>query len=528
MEQKVTHPTTDPELPSYEHHVLRDVKEELVKVADCWNNLKGRLEVYLPKEPKEPKEAYKLRLGRVSYVGFFRDAITSFAGVLSRFELKEPPKTFDQAKADIDRRGNHLISFLQRADQLALRDGGCLLTVDMPAGQVKSNGELLRQDRRPYLALVERKDVLNWRVHYDGGKEVLDWVVIREWQEEQDGLYGLKIKPRYRLIGTLNGQAFWRVLEIVDNGPGGKPLARVAEDAQGRPLEGLYLSPSDQPLPSPPVVWYPAGASDGFGQGAVKLSGLADLTLEHLRSRSDHAELKHKTAMPVPVRKGALPGPGGQVPPLVLGPNSVVDLDANGSFGFAEPGASSLAHLAEDIRHTEDLIRQQTLAFLYGDGGNKTATQASLEAAQTEASIRSIATAKHSAVQSLMLLWCGFSGETLRPDAGITMAAHVFDRPLGAPDVGQLSTLEQNEQISTQSFLEQIIKGGVLTVVSSAEEELERLKKQRPPAGAVPGPNELAYLNGMAPGADAGRPAGGEGAGRGLNAEAELAAQQAA
>lgn len=515
MEQKITHPTTDPELPSYEHHVLRDVKDELDRNRDCWNNLKGRLSHYLPKEPKEPDPAYKQRLGRASYVPFFRDAITSFSGVLSRFELKNPPSTFEQAMDDIDRRGNDLTSFLQRADQLALRDGGCLLTVDMPAGEVATNGQLLAEGRRPYLALMERRDVLNWRVHHEGGKEVLDWVVLREWAEVQDGLYGLKLKPRYRLIGSLNGESFWRVLEINDN-RAGKPTVQIALDDNGVALEGFYRGPAGQPFPAPPVVWYSAGAREGFGQGAVRLSALAELTLEHLRSRSDHAELKHKTAMPVPVRKGALPGPGGKTPPLVLGPNSVVDLDANGSFGFAEPTANSLAHLAADIVHTEELIREQTLAFLYGDGGNKTATQASLEAAQTEASLKAVATAKNSAVQALMLLWCGFSGEKLPREAGITMAAHVFDRPMTAQDVAQLSVLQQNEQISTRSFLEQIIKGGVLTVVSSADEEIERLDAQLPAVSELPGPNDLAGL--LPEGDPQTRP---------LKAAAELAAQRA-
>ncbi len=516
MEQKLSHSTTDPELPSYEHHVLRDVKGDLERNRDCWSGLKGRMGHYLPKEPKEPDAAYKLRLGRASYVPFFRDAITSFAGVLSRFQLKNPPKTFEDSVDDIDRRGNDLTSFLQQADQLALRDGGCLITVDMPAGEVATNGQMLLEGRRPYLAMVERKDVLNWRVRHEGGREVLDWVVIREWAEVQEGLYGLKLKPRYRLIGVLDGQAFWRVLEISE-GRAGRPTVQVAVDENGVPQEGLYRGPAGQPFPAPPVVWYAAGAREGFGQGSVRLSGLAELTLEHLRCRSDHAELKHKTAMPVPVRKGALPGPGGQTPPLVLGPNSVVDLDANGSFGFAEPTASSLSHLAADIIHIEELIRQQTLAFLYGDGGSKTATQASLEAAQTEASLRSVATAKNSAVQALMLLWCGFSGERLPQDAGLTMAAHIFDRPLAAQDVAQLSALQQNEQISTRSFLEQIIKGGVLTVVSSADVELERLQEEVPPVSELPGPNDLA---GLLP-----EPGGQQDA---MSADREMAAQQAA
>ena len=42
--------------------------------------------------------------------------------------------------------------------------------------------------------------------------------------------------------------------------------------------------------------------------------------------------------MPVPVRTGAKTGPDGQPLPLILGPNTAVDLDTEGGkFEFAEP-----------------------------------------------------------------------------------------------------------------------------------------------------------------------------------------------
>ena len=51
--------------------------------------------------------------------------------------------------------------------------------------------------------------------------------------------------------------------------------------------------------------------------------------------RSDLHELIHKCAMPVPVRTGAKTGPDGQPLPLILGPNTAVDLDTEGGeFGL--------------------------------------------------------------------------------------------------------------------------------------------------------------------------------------------------
>lgn len=474
VESLITHPTTDPDLPSYEHRVLVSIREELERNRDCWDYLRGKEENYLPREQQEPWAAYRDRMQRTSYVSFFRDAITAFSGVLSRFELADPSRSLEEHEQDIDLRGNSLKAFLMASDCLAMRDGGVLLCVDMPAGTVETNGEAKALDRRPYLSLVERSDVLNWRTHFEDGHERLDWVIIREWVEIPEGRFGMTYEPRYRLIGTEGGQAFWQVYKIVEQG-------RATGDAVVLVDQGQYFGPSGRPYEDPPVVWYAGGQQQGFGQGAIKLSALACLTLEHYRARSDHNELARKTCMPVPVRVGAVVGPGGKPPPLIIGPNSVVDLEGQGDFRFAEPSAASLGHLAENIEHIERLIQGQTLAFMYGDGsGNKTATQSALEAAQTEASVKTISQSKCSAVQRLMELWVAFTGEAMSEESGITMQPNVFDRPLESTDVAQLGQMEQNQQISKKSYLEQIIKGGILTVVASADEELERLDEEAP------------------------------------------------
>lgn len=470
----ITHSTTDPELPSYEHAVLVAIREELEKNRDCWDYLRDKEENYLPREDQEPWAAYRDRLARTSYVSFYRDAITSFAGVLSRFELADPPASLESAEQNIDLRGNSLKAFLMAADAAALRDGGALLCVDMPSGMVETNGEVIEQDRRPYLSMVERSNVLNWRNRFEDGKEVLDWVIIREFVEIPEGRYGMTWEPRYRLIGSNEGGAFWQVFKIVEQGLQQTASVELID-------EGVYTGPSGRPYREPPVVWYAAGQQQGFGQGSIKLSALACLTIEHYRSRSDHNELKRKTCMPVPVRVGVVVGPGGKPPPLVIGPNSVVDLEGNGDFRFAEPSAASLSHLANDILHTERLIQSQTLAFMYGDGsGDKTATQSALEAAQTEATVKTISQSKSSAMQRIIELWVEFTGETISEETGLSMQPNVFDRPLESADVAQLGTMEQNEQISKRSYLEQMIKGGILTVVSSADEELERLEEEEP------------------------------------------------
>jgi hypothetical protein len=198
--------------------------------------------------------------------------------------------------------------------------------------------------------------------------------------------------------------------------------------------------------------------------------------------------------MPVPVRVGVPP----DAKPLVLGPNSVVDLPDGGSFTFAEPSASSLAEQRAQIAEVEQLIARQTLGFLYGDpGAVKTATQAGMEGAQTENAVARIAQRKRSAMQSLMQLWVLFTGEQLDPEAGIVMADSIYEKPLEAQDITLLQQLTGGvELISQRSAIEELQRAGRLSATTSVEEELERLRSERPePADDV----DLNDLGGLPP-----------------------------
>lgn len=490
--QRLDHPTNDPKLPSYVGPALRRVQADLEVTRDCWNLLrdpaaaKGQedalLRRYLPKEPREPPEAYRVRLAYSRYPSFFPDAIRSFSGVLSRFQLASPPPTLEAAASNIDRQGNSLKALLTAADQGVMRDGGCYLMVDMPAGRPGSLAEEVASGRRPYLTLVDRADVLSFRVAMVGTAQVATQVVVREWVEvpDEDGAYGTTIEARYRVITTQAGVTSWQVLKLTKDG-NGTYGAVVDTDEQGQPRQASYQAAGGRSFPRPPIVWYPSRIAEGFGQGAVPLIGLALDTLDHFRTRADQKELMRKLAMPVPVRTGMPPpAPGQASPAVVLGANTFLDLPQGCSFEFKGPSSDSLAPRAAEVEHIEGLIREQTLSFMYGTGGGaKTATQADLEGVSSQANIRTMAEAKVNAVQQLLELWTLFTGEPLEPDAGIVMDANLHDRPLGPQDTAQLSALAMNEQLSQRSLTEILIRGGVNTAATSPEEELQRLEAER-------------------------------------------------
>jgi hypothetical protein len=231
----------------------------------------------------------------------------------------------------------------------------------------------------------------------------------------------------------------------------------------------------------------------------LPLLSLAHLTLDWFREYSDLKELLHRTAMPVPVRKGMLAsGPNGATPALILGPNSGIDLPKDGSFEFAEVAGGSLAQHVEHLKHIETLIDRQTLSFLLSGGGDaqKTATQSLLESAQLQASLASMAEGKSSAMESVFRIWGMFSGETVRDGAGIDLDSGVFDEPVTPEKLQMAGQLYDNSLLTRETVVRLAARAGMLPPGRTVEQELAALVEDerqrelnRPPA---PGPDDLA------------------------------------
>lgn len=485
--QAISHPTNKGDLPSFRHPALGEIYKDLELVADCWELLRGESkEKHLPKEVGEPDQAYRARVQRSSYPSFYRDGIHAFAGVLSRYELRNVQKSLLDAKMDIDGEGNSLKAWGMTADALVLRDGGCLLMCDMPQGSVESRADELTQGRRPMFSIAERRNVLNWKLKKVGGRRIPTLVTVLEWHEVEDGEYGSKLEPRYRVMS--GGE--WQLLSLKSNGNEG---AGASYDVA---LEdyGLFLGANNQPLQYPPVVWYSA-TRDGFGEGGLPLLSLANLTLDWFREYSDLKELLHRCALPVTVLKdaGYIDGE-----PLTLGPNSLVRIkDPNGSLSFAEPTGSSLdKHLAH-LEGIEKLIDRSTLSFLFSGSGDRTATQAELESAQIQANITALAEAKSSCWESLFQLWGDFTGDYPGTDAGIDLLPGVTDKPVDDAFLNLMGVLYDKGLVMRETVTHLIQKRGGLRPGVDWQKEAEQLaeedrKQQELINPPTPGPNDLA------------------------------------
>jgi len=84
------------------HPSLLAILPRLQLVHDCWDLLNKQKEYYLPRGEREPDSAYKRRIDAALPSGFFRDALRTFAGMLTASHWRELPPSLQAVVSDVD------------------------------------------------------------------------------------------------------------------------------------------------------------------------------------------------------------------------------------------------------------------------------------------------------------------------------------------------------------------------------------------------------------------------------------------
>ena len=204
-----------------------------------------------------------------------------------------------------------------------------------------------------------------------------------------------------------------------------------------------------------PAIWY-ASHGAAFGEGELPHLGLAHQYLNHFRCQSDYQELLYRTALPVGVRTGvagALGSSNGasQQEPVVLGPNTVLDLPEGASFEFVEIQARSLAEHRTWLELLDQAMRRDALIPAATQGAPRTATEISMAASQAYALLQSQAIQKASMFSSLLQHWCAITGEPLPVQDGPALLVEISPlapAPKPQPTVSEMLQLQERGIIS--------------------------------------------------------------------------------
>jgi hypothetical protein len=461
------------------HPSLTALRDSLQITADCWALLaapdgSSRKEHYLPKGEREPESAYRKRLDAARPSGFFRDALRTYAGMLSRGSWISLPASLSSVLTDVDGRGTDLGVFLAAADLLVLRDGAALVLVLPPDHSWPSEGDrqeaLRRGDRLslPRLQLVPRANCLNWELpvsYGPPGRIIWREPVNRPISPDAPGSEGAVTEQINALLGDADTPDRWlyRSLSLLTSGDAvtgmqvaHHPVCIDPQASSGWRCEETVAS-TFEGIHRLPACWYTSDGS-AFGDGELPHLGLAHQYLNHFRCKSEYEELLSRTALPVGVRKGMVDAMGNsQAGPVVLGPNTCMDLPADASFEFVEIRARSLAEHRAWLQILDDTMRRDALIPSQNRGAARTEMEISLTASQSYALLQAMAIQKASLFSTLLQHWCALTGEQLTPGAGLQVTVSPLTPPIQPqPQVKEWIELFDKGVISREELRHQL------------------------------------------------------------------------
>jgi len=472
---------TDPNLPSYQDSNYQGAIDDLNLVQDCyegksaWVGDPTKSNCYLPKFSKEDSSDYQIRLQISLFRKFFAQSVKGFPGFLADIQgITTLYPDLVANIADIDLQGNNLISFLWQADLKVIRDGSCGILIDMPRSPRDENGRKIiktladqRQFKsRPYLVLVDRRDILSSEVEFVNGRMVITRITIRENVRQPLGQYGSQTVTQYK---TFFNDGSYRIEILIEDDNDVKPL--VIEEGKtdlGECPLVLYSATDINPLEAEPP-----------------LLNLAETNIAYYQLWSEYRSIIQKMNVPVPVRVGLmLPGSYDQdLPPMIMGRG--IDVPQGGNFFFAELKGSVLATDRSELADLEVAMNTESLKFLVGGERNRTATEVALSSTQVKANLNGMATLKDNVIQSLSEKWGrfynspGWVGEA-------QVNRDLLKIPMDAQTISSLSQMAVNNQISILTLLETLKDGKALPDRVDPWEEIERIKDQLNPQSQAP------------------------------------------
>jgi Domain of unknown function (DUF4055) len=463
----------DSNLPSYQGSFYRDSANDLEFIADiyagskAWVSDDSKAKTYLPPFSKEGSDSYKARLKRSLFNNFFAPACKGFPGFLADLQGVETlHPNLVECLDDIDLCGNNFVSFLWQCDLKVIRDGFCGILIDMPRIPRDDNGKKLVRTladqktfkTRPYLVLLDRRNILSASCDMIQGKLQLHRVTIREYVDQPVGKFGTETITRYKTFGSDGSYCVEVLIE------------------QNNDILSLVLEEGFSDLKECPIVLYSATDINPL-EAEPPLYNLAEKNRYYYELASEYRDIIHKMNVPVPVRVGLMqPGnPDQVIPPMILGAG--VDVPQNGNFFFAELQGNVLETDRTELTALEISMNADSLRFLSSGNGGKTATEAILESTQVKANLNGMATLKESALQEISAKWGAFSGDKgYRGECKVNR--DLLKMPLTEGEINALSKLATESHISVISLLEMLKAGDRLPEGIQPSQEIQRLAAQ--------------------------------------------------
>lgn len=387
---------------------------------------------WLPQWTMEGNPDYDRRLHSTILFNGFARAVKTLSGKV----FSEPvtiSEDYSQTMYDwfdnIDLTGRPLNTFAATLFRDGLQSGLSHILIDKPRVVVQNRLQEIQQGVRPYWVHIPAENVIWWHSEQINGKEQLLEVRILEFETTPEG-FGLTTRERVKVLRP--GE--WEIWERI-TGPQGETWAIVDAGLTGLdeiPLVTVYFERS------------------GFMTARPPLLDLAFLNLSHWRSQSVQTHVLELGRRPIPYFHGYDPTKLQRVP---VGPfSALINTAKDAEVGFAEITGASIGAGRENLIDLKDEMAAMSVELLIRKPGEKTATQANLQADESNSELGQMAVSCAEALTQASLIterWGGLPDSTGR----ISISTDFELTSSEQAEMDQLLKMRQAGEITRRTFL---------------------------------------------------------------------------
>lgn len=458
-------------------------------------------EKYLPKFPQEDREDYAYRRKNAKFTNIYADIVENLAAKPFAEEVglaEDADERFRALAEDIDGRGNNLHVFAASTFYRGINNAIDWILVDFTRATPREDGQPLsmddeaRQRLRPYWVHIPARRMLAVYSDVVAGQEVFVHARIREdivrrKGSDEETIPRVRVLNREPITNTAGavvgyGLATYAVWEQRAQQPGDAAVWRVVESGP-LTIGEIALAP-----------FITGRRKEGAWRFRPPMRDCAFLQVEHYQQETALKSIKELTAFPMLAANGVQPAMGADQKPLPVpvGPKSVLyappfsgESTSHGEWTFIEPTAASLKFLADDVKRTEDQLRELGRQPLTAQTGNLTVVTTAFAAQKGNSAVQAWALNLKDALEQAFV----FTAKWLRIDEDSAPSVKVFsDFDIGLNDDKGPETLTNmrssgpngQPDISQRTLWSEMQRRGVLAGDFDADKEEQALLDEMP------------------------------------------------
>lgn len=417
-------------------------------------------EAYMPRWPKEDKEDYKKRLEVSTLLPAYEETINQNVGRVFAEPVqlgeKVPDRLREYAK-DIDMEGTRLDVWAQSFFALAMQYGLSHALVDYPrvdAEQVRTKADEKATGARPYVTMLNPRQVIGWKSKMTGGKVVLTALRIKEVVIEDGDDFGQKKVEQIRYLT-----------------PGKVQIYRKATGADGQANWSLHdewvTSRQDITL----VTLYTKRT--GFMCGSPPLLNMALLNIKHWQSQSEQDNILHVARVPLLTVFGLEEGEE-----LVIGSSSATKFTDRQKQGleYVEHTGSSISAGKESLADLVEQMRQAGAKLLRTDNtSTKSVDQTSEEKMQEQSPLYTMATSLEDALDNILQIMAEYIGESEGGSVDVRTELDVESKEFNPPAALAIQSLRQGGDIRRVDAIKSLQKLNIIDADADPDVVLSEL-----------------------------------------------------